>query len=87
MNPALPKLEYLLDCSQKSLEDLELAALNRSQQCLKAAKLEMDEAVAQREAAGVARWLIENRVELLRQASLTLEEREDAVPFPARKTA
>ena len=60
-----PPLEYLLECSQKSLYDLELAALNRSQQHLRAAKAEWEEAVSQREVAGVARWLIENRENLL----------------------
>jgi hypothetical protein len=46
-------------------------------------KLEWEEALAQREAAGVARWLIENREELLQQSSRTLEVR--AVPeFPGK---
>lgn len=71
----LPPLEYLLECSEQSLGDLELACLNRCQQCLKAAKSEWEEAVAQREAAGVARWLMENRAELLKQASLSVEGR------------
>jgi hypothetical protein len=84
-DPRIPPLEYLLDCSENSLADLELAALNRSQQCLKVAKAEWEEAVAQREAAGVARWLIENRRELFRQASVTIEQ--DAIHFPTSKTA
>ena len=61
MGLATPPFEYLVECSDKSLYDLELAALNRSEQHLKAAKLEMAESVSQRELAGVARWLIENR--------------------------
>jgi hypothetical protein len=80
----LPPLEYLLDCSEKSLADLELACLNRSQQCLKAAKSEWEEAAAQREAAGVARWLMTNRRELLRQASV---EVRDTVLFPQSKAS
>lgn len=86
-NPALPPLEYLLDCSEMSLQSLELACLNRSQQSLKAARIETEEALAQRAVAEVARWLLENRKELLRQASLTLEGRQGAIPFPERKTA
>jgi len=65
MGPAMPPFSYLLECSDKSLANLELAALNRSQQCLKVAKTEWEEALAQREVAGVARWLIENRESLL----------------------
>lgn len=83
----LPSLEYLLECSDNSLQDLELACLNRSQQCLRAARSEYEEAIAQREAAGVSRWLIENRRELLKQASLTIEGCQGTIPFPARKTA
>ena len=82
MSERIPPLEYLLDCSTKSLQDLELSALNRSQQCLKAAKMEWDEAVAQRECAGVARWLIENRKELLESRGI-----EVANFFPTTKTA
>ena len=87
MNTALPPLEYLLDCSENSLQSLELACLNRSQQALKAARIETEEALAQRAVAEVARWLLDNRAELLRQASLTLEGRQSAIPFPRAKTA
>lgn len=69
----LPSLNYLLECSVASLYDLELAALVRSANCLKQARLEWEEAVAQREAAGVTRWLIENREALLEVARKTLD--------------
>lgn len=69
----LPSLEYLLTCSKGSLQDVELASLNRAANCLKQAKIEWDEACVHREAAGVARWLIENRDALLQQTSRTLE--------------
>lgn len=82
----LPPIEYLLECSESSLQDLELACLNRSQQCLRAARNEWEEAVAQREAAGVTRFLIDNRSELLRQARKTVEG-QTAIPFPERKRA
>jgi hypothetical protein len=71
--PRLPPIEYLLSCSRQSLQDLEMPALNRSNNCLRAAKDEWHEAVAQSEIAGVARWLIEHREELLERASRTLE--------------
>jgi len=69
----LPPLNYLLECSAASLGDLELAALARSANCLKQARLEWEEAVAQREAAGVVRWLMENREALLGVARMTLD--------------
>jgi hypothetical protein len=81
----LPSLEYLFSCSNQSLAELELSCLNRSQQCAKAAKQEWDEALAQREAAGVARWLMENRKELLKMACLTLEGKQGTIPFPAQR--
>lgn len=80
---ALPSLDYLLGCSENGLRDIELAALNRSANCLKAARLELEEAIAQREAAGVARWLIENRGRILEQASRTVEIKGE---FPGEVT-
>jgi hypothetical protein len=70
--PSLPPLEYLLECSVTSLQSLELACLNHSQHSLKTARMELEESVAQRECAGVARWLIENRQSLLSVSQHTL---------------
>lgn len=83
---AIPPLEYLFECSMNSLQELELAAMNRSARCMKAAKSEWQEALAQRECAGVARWLIENREEVLAMARRTLETQEVLV-FPEKKRA
>ena len=71
----MPSLRYLLNCSRQSLYDLELASLNRSSNCLRAARLEWEEAIAQREIAGVARWLIENRDALLQMTARTVDVR------------
>lgn len=71
----MPPLDYLLTCSRKVLQDLELAALARAAQHLKTAKLEWEEAAAQKEISGVVRWLIDCRDTLLEQASRTLEVR------------
>lgn len=84
MNPPLPPMEYLLSCSETSLRDLELAALDRAAQCKKRARIEFLEAIAQQEAAGVARYFIEHRSELLEAARRTLEA-EPVLPF--RKSA
>ena len=70
---SLPSADYLLRCSKDSLQDLELAALSRVAQHLKTAKLEWELATAQKEVAGVARWLIECREQLLEQSRRSLE--------------
>ena len=78
----MPSLEYLLTCSGNSLEQAELSALNRAGNCMKAAKLEWEQAVAWREVAGVARWLIENRDKLLAEARRSLEAHAIETFFP-----
>ncbi len=64
----MPDLDFLLKHSLMTLSELELSSLSRSANALKHAKLEMEEAVAQREIAGVARWLLEHREDLLEAA-------------------
>jgi hypothetical protein len=81
-NPPVPSLEFLFSCSETSLHDLELAGLDRSAQHFKAAKLELEEALAQREIAGVARWLIENRGKIFATARATLEA-QTVFEFPS----
>src|SRR6266566_4827560 len=68
----MPDLDFLLSHSHATLCELELISLSRSSNALKRAKDEMDEAVAQREVAGVARWLMENREVLLEAARRTI---------------
>lgn len=82
----LPRLEWLLETSKRELQELELASLNRSQRAIKAARLEWEEALAQRSVAEVARWLIENREALLEMGRRTIDQQEVLV-FPERKTA
>src|SRR6266576_2134873 len=68
----MPDLDFLLSHSHATLCELELISLSRSSNALKRAKDEMDEAVAQREVAGVVRWLMENREVLLEAARRTI---------------
>src|SRR5207247_350019 len=68
----MPSLDFLLSHSHMTLCELELISLSRSSNALKRAKEEMDEAVAQREVAGVVRWLMENREVLLEAARRTI---------------
>lgn len=86
-DPSLPSLEFLFDCSDKSLQDLELAALDRSAKRLKAAKAEWNEAVAQRANAEVARYFIEHRQEIIERALRTIDTQQ-VIEFPQnRKSA
>jgi len=86
-DPSLPPLEYLFACSEISLQDLELASLDRGAQRLKAAKAEWNEAVTQFANAEVARYLREHRAEMLAMARRTVEE-QAVLAFPqARKSA
>ncbi len=68
----MPDLDFLLSHSHATLCELELTSLSRSSNALKRAKEEMDEAVAQREIAGVTRWLMEHREVLLEAARRTI---------------
>lgn len=63
--PALPPLDFLLEASTMSLQDLELAALNRSANLGKTVKSELEQWIEQCAAAMLARWMIENREALL----------------------
>jgi hypothetical protein len=85
--PPLPSLEFLFECSDTSLQDLELAALDRSAQRLKAAKAEWNEAVSQLAAAEVARYFREHRREILERArrEVQLDAQQAVLEFPAAR--
>jgi hypothetical protein len=54
-------LEFLLESSMRSLEDLELSSRNRAANLSKAIRIEMDAFVEETAKAMLARWMIENR--------------------------
>lgn len=84
--PALPPLSFLLEASQTSLQDLELASLNRSANLGKAVKSELQMWIEQCAAAMLARWMIENRETLLEAgAALNAPNLQDV--FDRRKSA
>jgi hypothetical protein len=66
MKASLPTPEFVLDASTKSLEDLELAALNRAANLLKGIKVELHALSEQTATAMLARWMLENREAFLR---------------------
>lgn len=79
--PPLPSVEYLLTCSEQDLGSIELAALDRQAQLLKAATNSWKEASRQGEVAGVCRWLLLNRNALLDEARRTVDV-QTVLTFP-----
>jgi hypothetical protein len=64
-DPANVPVEFLLDSSRSSLQDLQLAALARSANLAKAVKSEIDQWVEQLAVAMLARWMMEHRETLI----------------------
>lgn len=84
----LPPLSFLLDASHTSLQDLELASLNRSANLGKSIKRELDDWIEQSAAAMVARWMLDNREALLSAGATLSEDVEDLrESFQQRKSA
>jgi hypothetical protein len=83
----LPPLTYLVECSESALQDLELKSLSLAAQCSKRAKAEMEQAIAHRETAGVCRFLLEHRSELIDLAKLVADNKQRLLMFAERKSA
>lgn len=83
----LPPLEYLLECSDLALQQLELKSLDLAAQCSKRAKAEMEQAVSHRGTADVCRFLIENRSELIDFARLIADGKQRVLQFAERRLA
>jgi hypothetical protein len=84
-DPALPPLDFLLEASLISLQDLELAALNRSANLGKAVKSDLEQWIEQCAAAMLARWMIENREALLSAGVAVNGKLEDVFEQTRRK--
>lgn len=80
----MPPIEWLLDCSETTLQDLELAALNRSSRHLKAAKADWSAAVTQMATAELAKYLRKHRNEMLELARKSIEG-QAVIEFPAER--
>lgn len=82
----IPPIEWLLDVSENTLMDLQLAALGHSAKHTKAAKAEWQAAITQAAIAEVAAYLREHREEILEIARRTLDT-QTVISFPERKRA
>jgi hypothetical protein len=78
---ALPSLPYLVECPDSALQELELKSLDLHAQCVKRAEAEMKQAVAYRETAGVCRFLIEHRSDLIDMARLVADGKQRLLRF------
>lgn len=82
----MPPIEWLLDVSNTTLGDLELAELDRGSKRLKAAKAEWNAAVEHFAKAEAARYFRDHREELLEIARRTIDT-QTLISFPERKRA
>lgn len=82
----MPPIEWLLDVSNATLGDLELAELDRGSKRLKAAKAEWSAAVEHFAKAEAARYFRDHREELLEIARRTIDT-QTLISFPERKLA
>lgn len=82
----IPPIEWLLDVSDNTLMELQLAALNRSAKHTKASKAELQAAVTQAAIAEVAQYMRENRKAIMELARRTLDQ-QAVISFPERKRA
>jgi len=83
----LPPIEYLVECSDIALQQLELKSLDLAAQCSKRARAEVEQAIAHRGTAEVCRFLIENRSELIDLAKLVADGKQRMLRFAERETA
>jgi hypothetical protein len=67
-----PPLEYLLACSEKSLQDFELNRLNHAANIRKQMQINQEEMRQADAEAALARWLMEHRAELLAAGAMTM---------------
>jgi len=84
---ALPPLPFLMECSQTALTDLELKSLDLAAQCVKRARAEMAQAVSYREVAGICRFLIEHRNEMIDFSRLIADGHQRLLKFDNRTEA
>lgn len=82
----IPPIDWLLDVSDNTLMELQLAALNRSAKHTKASKAELQAAVTQAAIAEVAQYMREHRKEMLEIGRRTIEQ-QTVISFPERKRA
>lgn len=64
-DPAIPPLDFVLEASLTSLQDFELASLNRRANLSRAVMIEIDQWIEESARAMLARWMLTYREKLL----------------------
>ena len=83
----LPSPELLFDFSHRTLQDLQIASLDRAARSLKAAKAAWNDAVREEAIGLIAAYFVEHRDAILETARQTVEVKA-TLEFPsARKSA
>jgi hypothetical protein len=83
----IPVPELLFDFSRTTLQDLQIASLDRAARSLKAAKAAWNEAVREEAIGLIAAYFLEHREAILENARRTIEVKA-MLEFPqARKSA
>lgn len=77
----LPKPELLFDFSDRTLQDLQIASLDRSARHLKAAKAAWNEAVSEQATALIARYFLEYRAAMIERMRDTIDV-QSVLEFP-----
>lgn len=70
-------LEYVMDCSNEGLQNMELKRLAEARNLEREAEEIFHEAQRKRDSANVIRWFIDHREELLRTAASRLQGAEN----------
>lgn len=84
----LPALPYLIECSESALQELELKSLDLAAQCRKRARAEQDQSDRYIETAGICRFLLNHRSEMIDLAKLVADGKQRTLFFvPDRMTA
>ena len=80
----LPSPDLLFDFSDRTLQDLQLASLDRAARHLKAAKAAWSEAVSEQATAALARYFLEYRAAMLERMRETIEV-QSVLEFPQQE--
>lgn len=83
----LPSLPFLMECSESAIQDLELKSLDLAAASVKRARAEMAQAVSYREVAGICRFLIEHRNEMIDFSRLIADGHQRLLKFDNRTGA
>ena len=82
----IPPLDFLFDASKRSLEDAELAELNRSNNFAKAIRVEHDAWIEALACAMLYRWFMDNREAILTRREVRAEPKKATKLFEEGKS-